>query len=679
MKDENGREYSDYDIDKLIEEYSKINRNDEPPVSQPPKERKKFVVHIDESLIDTPQDDEPKPQSGGIYFSNYQKHHSASHKDGSDEAAVPEHKEKKKSTVKHGKLTRDQRIERVKNDIEKVGGKAAVGFMAFILISTIILSYIGITCVGDMLAVNRSDENKPVDIPADASYSEIIDILKDNGLIKRKLFCKMFTKFRGFDDETYLSGQYYLNSKMGVEGMLKDIMAAPVTAESISLSFPEGWTATQIVEKLEKYDVCNSAKILTAMRTGKYDYDFLNEIEDNSKRYLKMEGYLFPDTYDFYRNSTPREVLEKLKARGAEIVSATCPNVRHIQRLVTEAEAAGRQVVIIGEHDHPEVQGIASWCRDAKIFGNAEEVAKWAEETAEIADLPITMVAQTTCIRALWESCVKFLKKECTNLKIDDTICNATQKRQSEAAEIASSADVMVVVGDRKSANTRPLTEICKESCTRVYQIEDADELSPDMFHGCTVAGLTAGASTPAGIIKEVYATMTEEIKTIEGNETFEEMLDKSFKTLNTGDKVVGTVTGIGNTEVQVDLGTKHAGYIPYDEVSNDPSVKPEDVLKVGDEIEVFVVRVNDQEGTVQLSKKKLDGLKVWDDMAAWVEDKTTVEGVITEENKGGLVANVKGIRVFIPASQSGIAKGGDMAGMVGKTVQMKITEVNRA
>lgn len=161
--------------------------------------------------------------------------------------------------------------------------------------------------------------------------------------------------------------------------------------------------------------------------------------------------------------------------------------------------------------------------------------------------------------------------------------------------------------------------------------------------------------------------------------ETFEELLEQSIKTLNTGDKVRGTVTSIGNTEVQVDLGTKHAGYIPYDEVSTDPSVKPEDVLKVGDEIEVFVVRVNDQEGTVQLSKKKLDGMKVWDDMAAWVEDKTTVEGTITEENKGGLVASVQGIRVFIPASQSGIAKGGDMAGQVGKTVKMKITEVNRA
>ena len=126
--------------------------------------------------------------------------------------------------------------------------------------------------------------------------------------------------------------------------------------------------------------------------------------------------------------------------------------------------------------------------------------------------------------------------------------------------------------------------------------------------------------------------------------ENFAELLEQSIKTLNTGDKVIGTVTGIGNTEVQVDLGTKHAGYIPYDEVSTDPTVKPEDILKVGDQIEVFVVRVNDQEGTVQLSKKKLDGLKVWDEMAEYVENKTTIDAVITEENKGGLVANVKGV-----------------------------------
>lgn len=171
------------------------------------------------------------------------------------------------------------------------------------------------------------------------------------------------------------------------------------------------------------------------------------------------------------------------------------------------------------------------------------------------------------------------------------------------------------------------------------------------------------------------------EITTVEtGREqSFEELLEQSIKTLNTGDKVTGVVTNIGTTEVQVDLGTKHAGYIPCDEVSTDPSVKPEDILKVGDEIEVFVVRVNDQEGTCQLSKKKLDGIKVWDDINEACENKTTLEATVTEENKGGLVANVKGIRVFIPASQSGVAKGGDMSGMVGQKIKMRITEVNRA
>ena len=238
----------------------------------------------------------------------------------------------------------------------------------------------------------------------------------------------------------------------------------------------------------------------------------------------------------------------------------------------------------------------------------------------------------------------------------------------------------MIVVGDKSSSNTVRLAHICSEHCSNVMLVDNASELEADKLIGAHSIGITAGASTPAWIIKEVKQTMSE-ITNVDAvaEENFEELLGQSIKTLNTGDKVLGVVTAIGNTEVQVDLGTKHAGYIPYDEVSADPTVKPEDILKVGDEIEVFVVRVNDQEGTVQLSKKKLDGMKVWDDVEAACENKTTVEGVITEENKGGLVANVKGVRVFIPASQTGVPKGGDMAAMKGQTVQMKITEFNRA
>ena len=375
-----------------------------------------------------------------------------------------------------------------------------------------------------------------------------------------------------------------------------------------------------------------------------------------------------------------RAVYERLEAQKVEIIDATCPFVKRIHTIVSRATEEGRLPIIIGTPTHPEVEGIAGWCGDCRVFQDVSELENWVKSEKISRDLAICMVSQTTSTESLWKLCGEFAKKQFTNLKIFDTICRATEYRQSEAAELSGVCQAMVVVGDPKSSNTGRLAMICREHCDKVFLVDNAAELKAEDFSGVTDVGITAGASTPAWIIKEVNKTMSE-ITNAEAvqEENFAELLEQSIKTLNTGDKVVGTVTGIGNTEVQVDLGTKHAGYIPYDEVSNDPSVKPEDILKVGDEIEVFVVRVNDQEGTVQLSKKKLDGLKVWDDMAAWVEDKTTVEGVITEENKGGLVANVKGIRVFIPASQSGIAKGGDMAGMVGKTVQMKITEVNRA
>jgi len=375
-----------------------------------------------------------------------------------------------------------------------------------------------------------------------------------------------------------------------------------------------------------------------------------------------------------------RTVMQELQQRQVEIVDATCPFVKRIHGIVEKAEQEGQLPVIMGTRSHPEVEGIAGWCQTCKVFENAEELEKWAQDAKISADLPICMVSQTTSTEISWKKSVQMAKKLFTNVKIFDTICRATESRQTEAAQLSAECQAMVVVGDVKSSNTGRLATICREHCEKVVLVDNASELDPAFFGGVTNVGITAGASTPAWIIKEVNKTMSEIINAdVVQEETFEALLEQSIKTLNTGDKVIGTVTSIGNTEVQVDLGTKHAGYIPYDEVSADPSVKPEDILHVGDEIEVFVVRVNDQEGTVQLSKKKLEGMKIWEDMSTWAEEKTTVEGVITEENKGGLVATVKGIRVFIPASQSGIAKGGDMAGMVGKTVNMRITEVNRA
>ena len=386
------------------------------------------------------------------------------------------------------------------------------------------------------------------------------------------------------------------------------------------------------------------------------------------------------DTVVIRSHGVAKKVYEALEGKGVQIIDATCPFVKRIHGLVTSAEEEGRLPVIIGSRSHPEVEGIAGWCEKCMVFESAEELENWAKTLDNRDNLPICMVCQTTSTKSLFNSCVKIAKKQFTNLKIFDTICKATESRQTEAAELSAHSEAMVVVGDTHSSNTGRLAMICREHCQRVVLVDNASELDEAYFRGVHTVGITAGASTPAWIIKEVNKTMSE-ITNVEAvqEETFEALLEQSFKTLNTGDKVTGIVTGIGATEVQIDLGTKHAGYIPYDEVSADPSVKPEDILSVGDEIEVFVVRVNDQEGTCQLSKKKLDGMRIWEEMAAFAEEKATVEGVITEENKGGLVATVKGIRVFIPASQSGVAKGGDMAAMVGQSVQLKVTEVNRA
>ena len=407
----------------------------------------------------------------------------------------------------------------------------------------------------------------------------------------------------------------------------------------------------------------------------------VQELEALGARTVEDVSQIQPgETVVIRSHGEPVETYRALEEKGARIVDATCPNVARIHQLVAKAEAEGRTPLIIGEAHHPEVLAAASRSPHSVILEGPEELEKWLAEKPERRKMPLLAVAQTTCIQTIWRNAQKILKKECTNAEIFDTICLATHKRQTEAAELAAKVDVMVVVGDRKSANTKHLTEISRMRCPTVYQIEGAEELRVDFLKGCSVAGLTAGASTPAGIIKEVYATMSDEIKTMEATEeSFEEMLEKSFKTLNTGEKVTGIVTAIGPTEVQVDLGCKQAGYISVDELSADPNVKPEDVVKVGDEIETYIIRVNDVEGFAMLSKKRLDAVKVWEDIEKAREEKTTLEGKVTEENKGGIVVNVKGVRVFVPASQSGLPRGAELSTMIGQTVSLRITEVNRA
>ena len=375
-----------------------------------------------------------------------------------------------------------------------------------------------------------------------------------------------------------------------------------------------------------------------------------------------------------------RTVYDQLIARGVEVVDATCPFVKKIHHIIAAAEENGQQPVIIGTRSHPEVQAIAGWCHNPQIFETPEELAEWLQNDVNRTKIPIRMVSQTTSTQKLWEKSCEILKKECTNSEIFDTICKATEMRQKEATELAKNSDAMVVVGDARSSNTGRLAMICRQYCKTVTLVDCADELDMLLLSNANTVGITAGASTPAWIIKEVNNKMSDVNKVETAmEENFAELLEQSLKTLNNGDKVTGTVMAIGSTEVEVDLGTKHTAYIPVEEFLTEPGAKIEDAVKVGDQVEAIVVHVNDGEGVVRLSKKRLEAGKAWEEIEAAVESKEVLEGVVTEENKGGIVVSVKGVRVFVPASQTGVPKGGDLGALVKTTVKLRITEVNRA
>ncbi|MCI8552884.1 MAG: bifunctional 4-hydroxy-3-methylbut-2-enyl diphosphate reductase/30S ribosomal protein S1, partial [Lawsonibacter sp.] len=386
-----------------------------------------------------------------------------------------------------------------------------------------------------------------------------------------------------------------------------------------------------------------------------------------------------PDGYGVIIRShgESRAVHEDFARRGVPVFDATCPNVTHIHKIVSEAERQGRQPVIVGAPDHPEVLAIAGWCKAPVVVSGAKDLEKWLEYGEKRNDLPLTFVSQTTSTQKIWENCVKKAKKLCTNAEFFDTICGATFRRQEEARQLAAKCGLMVVVGDRQSSNTKRLGEICRESCPHVLLVERAEDIDLNRLPQADMVGITAGASTPAWIIKEVIDKMSEEI--LEMDKSFQEMLEESFKILNNGDKVTGTVVAITPTEVQVELGIKYPGYIALTELSDDPTVKPEDIVKVGDEIESIVMQVSDRDCLVKLSKRRLDINKGWEEIEAARESENVLEGFVTEDNKGGVVVSVKGVRVFVPASQTGLPRETPMSELLKQKVRLVITEVNRA
>lgn len=367
-------------------------------------------------------------------------------------------------------------------------------------------------------------------------------------------------------------------------------------------------------------------------------------------------------------------VICQAEESGIPYMDLTCPFVKKIHHIVREKSGEGYTIVIVGDASHPEVQGICGWCKNSLIALDISDLHGKIEDSEKVC-----LVSQTTMDKQTFEKIEKFLKNRCKTVVVFDTICNATAIRQAEAKKIAAQSDCMIVIGGHHSANTAKLADICRQECGRVYTIECFEELPQNIYMPGITLGITAGASTPPWIIKEVVEKMDEMNKN--GGDTFAqefEEYEKSLVTLNTGDIVKGTVLGVTEKGVSVNLGYKSDGFIPAGEMTDDPDANIFDLVKEGDEIEAFVVRVNDVEGEVTLSKKKIDAIKSEKFLEEAAETHVVLSGKVIRAVNGGVIVSYKGSQVFVPASQASDRYLSDLSSIVGNDVEFRIIEVKK-
>ena len=376
-------------------------------------------------------------------------------------------------------------------------------------------------------------------------------------------------------------------------------------------------------------------------------------------------------------HGVPLAVEERLLALAARyplfsVQDMTCPFVKKIHCIADENTGEGTVFFLLGSRHHPEVEGIVSHVRgDCYVFSTAKELGDLLP-TLHIGEKIPIFAAQTTQSLDEWKKSQKIIEKLYTNRKKFDTICKVTEKRQTEAEALASRSDAVIVIGGHDSSNTHKLYELCAGVCPTTVWVESRADL-PAALAACRVKrtiSITAGASTPGDIIKEVFEAMNNEI-------SFEEMLEDSLKTLHTGETVRGIVTAITNNDVYVDLGAKVTGVIARDQATDDDNAKLSDLFHVGDEVEVFVVRVSDKDGMATLSKKRIDADKNWVNVVAAKENGEILEGKVTKAIKGGVIILYSGAQIFVPASHTGVPKDGDLATLVGTTQRFKIIEID--
>ncbi|MEE0946011.1 MAG: bifunctional 4-hydroxy-3-methylbut-2-enyl diphosphate reductase/30S ribosomal protein S1 [Acutalibacteraceae bacterium] len=445
--------------------------------------------------------------------------------------------------------------------------------------------------------------------------------------------------------------------------------------------------AVSIVEELanEGKKVCTLGPII-------HNEQLVGELKEKGVRVIESPEEAHADeTLVIRSHGVPAEIFSRAEKTGAKIVDATCPFVAKIHSIVKEHSSENSVILIAGDKKHHEVIGI---CGNAKnntptyVFSNEQELKELMENHLEFAEKQVVAVSQTTFNAEIWGECQKILKKGYTNALVFDTICNATAMRQQEADELSRVSDCMIVIGGQHSSNTAKLFDVCRANCRHTYFISTVKDLRNEMYMDKKSISVVAGASTPAHIIKEVIKTMSENLQSVEQVEeavqkSFEEMTDEeafeaSLSALTGDQKVIGTVLAVSESEIQVDIGRGLAGYISKEEYSSDPNA---DILKevsVGDTMNLIIMRTNDQEGTVMLSKRRFDAIAGWDNIVAAKESGEILTGIVKDIIKGGVTVYSNGIRVFIPASQATLSKSESIEELKGQEVRFRIIEIGR-
>ncbi len=464
--------------------------------------------------------------------------------------------------------------------------------------------------------------------------------------------------------------------------------------------------AVDIVEKLQK----SGEKQIFTIGELIHNQTFLDRLSKKGIRTISEDeiesaACSFPDAVFVIRtHGISKKITDFLEKSHIKYVDATCPYVKKIHKIVDENSDENTDLVIVGDRCHPEVIGIQSYAKgNVFIFSDEKQIDEELEKPSKKRTFSAIVVSQTTFNYKKYKICQKNIAKLYTNPKIFDTICNVTENRQTEARHLAANSDVMIVLGGMQSSNSKKLFDICKNVCPDTYfaqtsadiPFDDIVRKSRDKSCKTFTAGITAGASTPDDIIEEVKIRMTnsielnsdaqkiEEKPVINDSMTFEEMFNASYKVIRAGERVQGVITSVTSTEIHVDLGIKQTGIIPYSEVSDDPSVQIENEFKVGDTIDVVVVKFNDAEGTVLLSKKRLDIDKNWNALKDAYENGTILTGKVCDVVKGGVIFQSGPHRAFIPASQTSLPRTSqaitekDLESLLGKEGKIKLIDIN--